>query len=649
MMIQFIKKTLKFPTVPTFANAHFRAYHIQSDKVMIKILVIQWIIATFFTSIQYNTYFYGFFGGALIVLPIMILFPYLKGESYYRYFIAIAMMLFSVIFIQQYLGRIEMHFHVFIALAILTLYKDMVPILIAAVTTIIHHLVFNYLQLYEVSLFDMPVMIFNYGCGLDIVLLHTIFVLTELAVLGYIIRLEIEHSVDLNVTKNEINNLNKELKHTSLHDTLTGLPNRLHLNNKITQIMEKTFLNDEKFAILFLDLDHFKNINDTLGHNIGDALLQTVAKILKSNVTEESLISRIGGDEFIVVLSGFKNEQALLPIINNLVQKFRQEYIVKGYSLRLSASIGISLFPDDSQNINELMKYADIAMYQAKSEGRDNFHFFTQKLNTKIHNEVSIINDMQRALYDNEFQLYYQPKINVKTGKIIGAEALLRWIHYDKGLIRPDIFIPISESTGFILSLGQLVIENASKSIKKFADAGYDDLVISINISTRQFQNSNLYEDLKTQIDKNGINPKQLGIEITESVMMKYINKTLTALEDIKKLGISIYLDDFGTGYSSLSYLKKFPIDVLKIDKSFVDDINSESDNKSDNKEPLIDTIIAMGKSLNLQVIAEGVETKEQYEFLKEKDCEIIQGYYFAKPMNEEDFIKLLKSDITYK
>ncbi|MBL6974045.1 MAG: EAL domain-containing protein, partial [Sulfurimonas sp.] len=203
--------------------------------------------------------------------------------------------------------------------------------------------------------------------------------------------------------------------------------------------------------------------------------------------------------------------------------------------------------------------------------------------------------------------------------------------------------------TGFILSLGQLVIENASKSIKKFADAGYDDLVISINISTRQFQNSNLYEDLKTQIDKNGINPKQLGIEITESVMMKYINKTLTALEDIKKLGISIYLDDFGTGYSSLSYLKKFPIDVLKIDKSFVDDINSESDNKSDNKEPLIDTIIAMGKSLNLQVIAEGVETKEQYEFLKEKDCEIIQGYYFAKPMNEEDFIKLLKSDITYK
>ena len=648
-MIQFLKNTFKFPTVPNFASTQFNAYHVQSDKVMIKLLIIQWFIATFLTSIQYNTYMYGFFGGALIVIPILILFPYLKGEPYYRYFIAIAMMLFSVIFIQQYLGRIEIHFHIFIALAILTLYKDLMPIFIAAITTILHHLIFNYLQLYEVSLFDMPVMVFNYGCGLDIVILHAIFVLIELAVVGYIIRLEIEHSVDLNITKNEINNLNKELEHTSLHDTLTGLPNRLYLNTKITKIMEQATLNDEKFAIVFLDLDHFKNINDTLGHNIGDALLQTVAKILKNNVTSNSLISRIGGDEFIIVISGFEDEQTLLPLINNLVKKFRQEYIVKGYSLRLSASIGISLFPDDSRNLNELMKYADIAMYQAKSDGRDNFHFFTQKLNRKIHDEVNIVNDMQRALYDNEFQLYYQAKVDVKTGKIVGAEALLRWIHHEKGLIGPNIFIPISESTGFILTLGKLVIENATKSIKKFTDLGYADLVISINVSTRQFQNSNLYKDLKTQIDNSGINPRQLGIEITESVMMKYINKTLASLENIKKLGVSIYLDDFGTGYSSLSYLKKFPIDVLKIDKSFVDDIHSSSDKTSDNEELLIDTIIAMGKSLNLRVVAEGVETKEQYEFLKEKDCEIIQGYYFAKPMNEKDFIKLLQSNKIFK
>ena len=314
-----------------------------------------------------------------------------------------------------------MHFHVFITLAILTLYKDIMPIVVGALTTIIHHIVFNYLQLYEVTLFDMPVMIFNYGCGFDIVILHAIFVLLELAVLGYIIKLEIEHSVDLNITKNEINKLNEELEYSSLHDTLTGLPNRLYLNEKMKEIMHTATLNDEKFAIVFLDLDHFKNVNDTLGHNIGDALLQMVANILKNNVSKDTLISRIGGDEFILVISGFKDEESLCPSINNLVKEFRKEYLVKGYSLRLSASIGISIFPDDSRNINELMKYADIAMYQSKSDGRDSFNFFTQTLNTKIHNEVDIINDMQRALYDNEFQLYFQPKIDIKSGKIIGA------------------------------------------------------------------------------------------------------------------------------------------------------------------------------------------------------------------------------------
>lgn len=640
----FENSVLKMPIIPDFALENFRLNHIESDKVMVILLSIQWFLATFITSIRYDTYFYGFFGGALIVAPIIALFPYLKGERYYRYFIAIAMMLFSVIFIQQYLGRIEMHFHIFIALAILTLYKDIMPIVLAAITTILHHLVFNYLQLYEVSLFDMPVMVFNYGCGLDIVILHAIFVLIELAVVGYIIKVDIQRSIDLNLSKNEIHTLNERLNYSSLHDTLTGLPNRLHLNNKITEILNQADLNDEKVAIVFLDLDHFKNINDTLGHNIGDALLQTVANILKNNVTPNSLVSRIGGDEFILVISGLNDTEVLLPIINNLVEKFRKEYIVKGYSLRLSASIGISLFPDDSKNINELMKYADIAMYQSKSDGRDNFNFFTQTLNEKIHGEVSIINDMQRALYDNEFELYYQPTVDVQSGKILGAEVLLRWIHHEKGMIGPDIFIPISESTGFILSLGKFVIQNSVKAIKKFEDLGFNDLVISLNVSTRQFQNTNLFEDLQNEIQKQGINPRQLGIEITESVMMKYINKTLLTLEDIRKLGVSIYIDDFGTGYSSLSYLNKFPIDVLKIDKTFVDDIGTIEQSETNNK-PLIDTILAMGKSLNLKVIAEGVETEEQYEFLKQKNCDIIQGYYFAKPMSEDNFIELLRSD----
>ena len=645
--MNLLNSQLIFPKIPEYARESFNAYHVQSDRLMLKLLLIQWFIATFISSLHYETYLYGFFGGALIVVPVLILFPYLKGEKYYRYFIAIAMMLFSVIFIQQYLGRIEMHFHIFIALAVLTLYKDMMPIILAAFTSIVHHLVFNYLQLYEVSLFNMPVMVFNYGCGLDIVALHAIFVITELLIVAYIIRVNIRRSLALSSTKEEVLALNSQLKYTSLHDSLTGLPNRLYLNNNMTKIMEKATLNEEKFALIFLDLDHFKNINDTLGHNVGDALLQMVSNILKDNVTQNSLISRIGGDEFIIVIYGFSDIQILLPQINNIVEKFRKEYIVKGYSLRLSASIGISIFPDDSRNLNELMKYADIAMYQAKSDGRDTFNFFTQSLNEKVHAEVNIVNDMQRALYDNEFQLYYQPKIDIKSGKIMGAEALLRWIHHDKGMIAPDVFIPISESTGFILSLGKLVIQDSMKAIKKFEKIAANDLVISINISTRQFQNSDLFEDLKKELKLHSVKPHQIAIEITESVMMKYINKTLSTLNNIKKLGISIYLDDFGTGYSSLSYLQKFPIDVLKIDKSFVDDINT-NESSDDNKAPLIDTILAMGKSLNLKVVAEGVETKEQYEFLKQRDCDIIQGYYFAKPMSEDEFIALLKDNKDY-
>lgn len=630
-----------YPQIPKVAKESFRLFHIRSDKVMIALLLLQWFISSFVTSMAYDTYKYGFFSGALITLPIVFLYPYLKGDKYYRYLIAIAMMLFSVVFIQQYLGRIELHFHVFIAMAILTIYKDVIPLIIAAVVTILHHIIFNYLQFYEVSFFDMPVMIFNYGCGFDIVVLHAVFVISELLVLGYIIKMQIEQNIDLTLTQSQIVSLNKTLEHSSLHDNLTGLPNRLYLRKEISKIKKYAKDRGEKFAIVFLDLDHFKNINDTLGHDIGDLLLKTVANVLKDSVPANSIISRIGGDEFIIVISQFKDDHKLLPVINDLQTEFKKELLVKGYSLRLSASIGISIFPNDSTRVRELMKYADIAMYNAKSSGRDNFSFFTQDLNKQIHNEVDIINDMQRAFYDNEFKLYYQPKIDLKSKKIIGAEALLRWQHFEKGLISPVIFIPLAENTGFILNLGKFVIEQSTKAIKRFNDLGYKDMVISINVSTRQFQNSDLYKELKDEILKNGIDAKQLSIEITESIMMKYIDKTLDTLNRIKDLGISIYIDDFGMAYSSLSYLKKFPIDILKIDKSFVDDISESSNNEN----LLIDTILAMSKSLGLKVIAEGVETEFQYRYLKERDYDMMQGYYFAKPMSEDDFIELLDKD----
>ena len=640
-MFKYINYIFTYPKVPTFAKVGFTELHIQSDKIMIALLLLQWFISTFVTSLAYNTYLYGFFGGAIIVLPIIFLYKYLKGDKFLRYFIAMAMMLFSVIFIQQHLGRIEMHFHVFIALAILTLYKDIIPLIIAAATTVIHHIVFNYLQLYEISLFGMPVMIFNYGCGFDIVILHAIFVLSELLVLGYIVRVKIEQIVSLNFSQTQIKQLNTDLEHTSLHDNLTGLPNRLYLSQNINSIKEKAEKNSTKFALMFLDLDHFKNINDTLGHDIGDALLQTVAHILQNNVTKEDLITRIGGDEFIIVISSFHDENDLLPLIQTLLKEFRQELFIKGYSLRLSASIGVSIYPNDSTNVKELMKYADIAMYKSKGDGRDNFNFFTQTLNTQIHAEVDMVNDMQRAFYDGEFKLYYQPKIDTKTKKVIGAEALLRWIHHEKGFIGPNVFIPLAENTGFILNLGKFVIDESTMMIKRLNTLNYDDLIISINVSTRQFQNSNMHKDLEEAIDKAEIDSKQLAIEITESIMMKYIDNSLNILKRINELGCSVYLDDFGTGYSSLSYLKKFPIDTLKIDKSFVDDI-SEDNNK--NRSLLVNTILAMGKSLEIKVIAEGVEDEIQYNYLKEKECDYIQGYYFAKPMPEDEFIELLNA-----
>jgi diguanylate cyclase (GGDEF)-like protein len=641
-MKEKIDYLLTYPKVPVSAKKSFTMLYRQADALMLGLLSLQWFIATFITSLRYDTYLYGFFGGALIVVPLMVLYPHLKGDKFYRYFVSISMMLFSLIFIQQHLGRIEMHFHIFIAMAILILYNDINTILIATITTLLHHLVFNYLQFYEVVLFDMPVMVFNYGCGLDIVLLHGLFVISEFFILGYIIKLRREHSIDLNIANDKVSELNEELKYSSLHDSLTGLPNRLYLQEQIEGVKKHSQLVDKKFAVVFLDLDHFKNINDTLGHDVGDALLQTVANILKNNVGQNDLISRIGGDEFIIVVSDFEKTEELLPMINGILNEFRKEMLIKGYSMRLSSSIGISLYPDDATSVRELMKYADIAMYNAKEEGRDNFCFFTNTLNTRIHDEVDIVNDMQRALYDNEFKLFYQPKVDAKTKKIVGAEALLRWVHSEKGMISPGIFVPLAENTGFMLSLGKFVIQESIAAIDRFNKLGYDDLKISINVSTRQFQNTDIYKDIKDELEKNSVRATSLSIEITEGIMIQQISKTINTLNDIRDLGVSIYIDDFGTGYSSLSYLDKFPVDVLKIDKSFVDTI----DEKQKEQSPIINTIIAMGKGMNMKVIAEGVEDYYQYNYLKDKGCDMIQGYYFAKPMCEDEFIEFVSKGI---
>jgi diguanylate cyclase (GGDEF)-like protein len=627
-----------FPYIPQFSRENFDANFIKADKVMLVLFAIQWFIATFITSISYNTYLYGFFGGALITLSLFVAYRYFKGTQVMRLLVGIGFMLFSLIFIQQHLGRIEMHFHIFIALAILTLYNDVVPIFMAAATTIMHHLIFNFLQQYEVSLFGMPVMIFNYGCGMDIVLLHAIFVIAEVFVLGYIIKLQIEYVVELNRSENEILDLNEELSFTSMHDALTGLPNRHNLQSQLNLMMANANRYQQKFAVLFLDLDHFKYVNDTLGHDIGDELLKRVAQKLTVLVRENDIVSRIGGDEFIIIINNFQDNNALEQIIIKILAAFRDEWIIKTHYLRLSVSIGVAIYPDDSKDIYDLMKFADIAMYKAKSEGRDQFSFFTSVLNRKIHEEVTLANDMHRALAENEFVLYYQPKIEIVTGRVIGAEALVRWNHFEKGLIPPNDFIHIAENNGFILNLGSFVIDETARMIGRMEHAGFKDIHVSCNVSTRQFQNTHLFDEIESAIRINAIDPALLAIEITESVMMEYLDITLDVLKKIKNLGVHICMDDFGTGYSSLSYLRKFPIDSLKIDKSFVDDIRRDGDNE----HILLNTIIAMGQTLNLHVIAEGVEDEYQVDYLREKGCGYYQGYYCSKPIPEKDFFELV-------
>ncbi|AFV97528.1 MULTISPECIES: putative bifunctional diguanylate cyclase/phosphodiesterase [unclassified Sulfuricurvum] len=636
-------KFFTIPYIPEFAQKSFNEYFLKADKVMLVMITIQWAIATLITSVSYDTYLYGFIGGGLITLILFIAHLYFKGTQVMRALVGVGMMLFSLIYIQQHLGRIEMHFHVFIALAILSVYKDIVPVMVAAATTIVHHLVFNFLQLYEISLFGMPVMVFNYGCGMDIVFLHAVFVIVEALVIGYIIKLQIEYGVELNRSEKQISGLNEELSFTSLHDSLTGLPNRYNLYSQLKLMVANANRYERKFAVLFLDLDHFKNINDTLGHNIGDALLKAVSLKLKTLIRENDIVARIGGDEFIIVLNDFSDSGNLEQVIVKILDAFRHEWPVQTHFLRLSTSIGVAIYPDDSKEINELMKFADIAMYKAKSEGRDQFSFFTSKLNDQVHKEVRIAHDMHRALEDSEFVLYYQPKIHIKTGKIIGAEALIRWHHPDKGIIYPDQFISIAENTGFILKLGTWVIEESAEMISRLAHSGYTDIHVSCNISTRQFQNLHLFSDIENAIRINEINPAQFAIEITESVMMEYLDVTLEVIKKIKRLGIHICMDDFGTGYSSLSYLRQFPIDSLKIDKSFVDDI-SEMGN---NDHILLNTIISMGETFNLNVIAEGVEHQYQMEYLKERGCGYYQGFYFAKPVPEDEFFDLLKKNST--
>jgi len=424
------------------------------------------------------------------------------------------------------------------------------------------------------------------------------------------------------------------------HDTLTGIANRFALEEELKRLITASKRTSSQFALLFLDLDHFKNINDTYGHDFGDKLLKEVVSRVSPKLRKEDIFARLGGDEFVIVLTNIK-EKKIAYMIEKIIGLFRDSWIIDEHLIRVSTSIGVVLYPKDGDSAFDLLKNADIAMYRAKELGRDKFSFFTEELNEKVRHAIQLEEDMNHALLRNEFELYFQPKVEIESYKMIGAEALIRWNHPKEGLLLPASFIGLADDNGFIVKIGEWVLQEANRVIKEFNQVDKSrKMHLSVNVSFKQLQIDEFYHIVKSALQ--GINPEQLTLEITEHVIANDIEFTLEMLKKIQDLGVKICMDDFGTGYSSLSYLSEFPINTIKIDKSFVDVIPEEGKKE----KILIDTIIAMAETLDKFVIAEGVEHEYQLRYLTERGCRYFQGYLYSKPICKENYYLLLQKEL---
>ena len=418
------------------------------------------------------------------------------------------------------------------------------------------------------------------------------------------------------------------IRHQAHFDSLTDLPSRFLSLDRLSQILIEVQKNNEKAAVFFLDLDDFKKVNDSLGHEIGDKLLIEAAHRLQQTLKQNDTVGRLGGDEFIVLISSLNDENDALAIAERLLQAFRKPFKLAGRDLILTLSIGIAISPKDGTCSSVLLRNADTAMYQAKAMGRNTSSFFTPQMNVAMRRRFEIEEQMHGALERNEFELYYQPQIDVKTNTIVGAEALLRWHNIVLGEITPDEFIPIAEQTGLIAPIGVFVLQQALRFLNEWQSINKQNYTMAINLSPRQFRDPELVNIIKRTLHKNSISNACLELEITEGVLMNSQTSIRDALLQIDELGIKLSMDDFGTGYSSLSYLREYPFDVLKIDRSFITGI---TDNKADCN--LVKAAIAMSHSLEIKVVAEGVETKEQLDLLNELNCDIAQGFYLSKPL----------------
>jgi diguanylate cyclase (GGDEF)-like protein/PAS domain S-box-containing protein len=432
-----------------------------------------------------------------------------------------------------------------------------------------------------------------------------------------------------------------QMAHSAQHDFLTGLPNRMLVEDRIAQSTILAGRHLAKLAVLFLDLDGFKHINDSLGHAIGDKLLKSVAGRLVDCVRASDTVSRQGGDEFVVLLSEVAQADDAAISARRILMMLTAPHSIDGRDLHVTASIGVSVYPDDGLDAETLIKNADTAMYQAKENGRQGYQFFKPTMNVRAVERQSIEESLRRALERQEFALHYQPKINLKTGAITGAEALIRWTHPTQGSIPPGKFIPVAEDCGLILRIGNWALHEACKQARIWENAGLPAATIAVNISAMEFRDEHFLEGVFAILRETGLDPRSLELELTEGVLMKRAESTETILESLRASGVRLAIDDFGTGYSSLSYLRKFPIDALKIDQSFVRQITTAPDDTT-----IVTAMISMGRSLKLRVVAEGVETQEELAFLQAHECDEAQGYYFSRPVPPDQFASLLKAGI---
>jgi diguanylate cyclase (GGDEF)-like protein/PAS domain S-box-containing protein len=429
------------------------------------------------------------------------------------------------------------------------------------------------------------------------------------------------------------------IRHMAHYDALTGLPNRVLLYDRIAQLVAQAKRNDRVLALLFIDLDRFKNVNDSLGHQVGDRLLQAVAGRLKGCIRDMDTVARLGGDEFVVVLSDLNEPEDAGHVAQKVLESLAVRFRVETHDLHITPSVGICTYPHDGEGVETLMRSADTAMYHAKETGRNNYQFFTAAMNAAAQHRLALENDLRRALERSELSLHYQPQLDLKTEDIIGFEALVRWRHPERGMIPPAQFIPVAEETGLIDRLGEWVLQEACAQAAEWRKAGYSNLQVAVNVSARQFRRADMAGTVARVLKETGVPAARLELEITESVIIQQAEQAIVIFRDLNDMAVQLSIDDFGTGYSSLSYLKRFPIDKLKIDQAFVRDISTDPDDAA-----IVTAIIAMAHSLGLEVIAEGVETAEQLAFLKLLGCDKAQGYYFSKPIPAQEFASLLRS-----